>query len=84
MSINRHQHSLQYGTRYNFKVITLSGAAEGKREQAPRGAGLEGASTQFILSFEKGVFQQKFRPKICLKMHIFYKISCKIAVAPGA
>jgi len=44
-------------------MITLSSVAEGKWGHAPRGEGLEGASTHFIQTFKKRVFQQKFGPK---------------------
>jgi len=44
-------------------VITFSTVEEGKWEHASRVAGLGGASTHFIQTFEKCVFKQKFRPK---------------------
>jgi len=47
---------------------------------ALRGAGLGGASTHFILTFKKRVFQQKFRPKYA---YFLEKKGCKITAAPG-
>jgi len=61
-------------------VIRLSIVAGGKWGHAPRGVGLGGASTYFIQTFKKCVFQQKFGPK-CLKMSIIENI--KITAAPG-
>jgi len=57
----------------------LSGAA--KWGHAPRSAGLR-ASTHFIQTFKKRVFQQKFRPKYA-KNAYFLEKGCKIAAAPS-
>jgi len=61
-------------------VITLSGVAGGGGGggagpggwgHEPRGAGLGDASTHFIQTFKKRIFQQKFRPKYAKKIRIF-------------
>jgi len=44
-------------------VITLSSVAGGKWGHALREEGLGSASTHFIQTFKKRVFQQKFGPK---------------------
>jgi len=53
-------------------VITISSIAGSNWGQAPRGAGLGGASTHFIQTFKKRVFQQKCGPTM-LKNAYFWK-----------
>jgi len=38
-----------------------------------RGAGFEGASSRFIRTFKKSVFQQKFRPKYAKNAYFLKK-----------
>jgi len=62
---------LQYGMLYNFKVITLSGAAGGgKWGQAPRGAGLGGASNTLFRHLKNEFFSRNLGQNMS-KMRIF-------------
>jgi len=64
-------------------VITLSSVAGSKWGHALREASLGGASPQFIQTFKKCVFQQKFGPKYAKKCVFFFEKSCKITAESG-